>query len=216
MALNTCGIIVKYLLFVVNFVLFAGGLTILTLAIIAITTNMNMKAILGSNLYSSSAYILIAASLLIIIISYLGCFGTYKELRSMLIIYTIILFVLFLVMLIGAIVGYAFNSKFQDATRNKMIDVAQNNYGVNQFWTTVWDSLQQELKCCGIDGKTIPSGYGIWQNSMWYRSKSQAEKINRIPLSCCNANAGIEQKTLCQNLEAIGMDYFYTDVTFTF
>lgn len=43
-----------------------------------------MEQLLGTNLYMSAAYILIATGVVVILISFLGCFGAVKEIKCML------------------------------------------------------------------------------------------------------------------------------------
>lgn len=43
-----------------------------------------MEQLLGTNLYMSAAYILIATGVVVILISFLGCLGAVKEIKCML------------------------------------------------------------------------------------------------------------------------------------
>ena len=43
-----------------------------------------MEQLLGTNLYMSAAYILIATGVVVILVSFLGCLGAVKEIKCML------------------------------------------------------------------------------------------------------------------------------------
>ncbi len=43
-----------------------------------------MEQLIGTNLYISAAYILIATGVVVVLISFLGCYGAIKEIKCML------------------------------------------------------------------------------------------------------------------------------------
>lgn len=70
-----------------------------------------MERLLGSNLYVTSASLLIAAGIIVAFISFLGSLGAYKEIRFMLLIFFVLLFLIFILMLLGGILGYVFRNQ---------------------------------------------------------------------------------------------------------
>lgn len=70
-----------------------------------------MERLLGSNLYVTSAALLIAAGVIVAFISFLGSIGAYKEIRAMLLIFFVLLFLIFILMLLGGILGYVFRNQ---------------------------------------------------------------------------------------------------------
>lgn len=74
-----------------------------------------MERLLGSNLYVTSASLLIAAGIIVAFISFLGSLGAYKEIRFMLLIFFILLFLIFILMLLGGILGYVFRNQVRIA-----------------------------------------------------------------------------------------------------
>lgn len=76
-----------------------------------------MERLLGSNLYVASAAILIATGVVVTIISFMGTLGAYREVRCMLITFFVIMFMIFIVMLVGGILGYIFRSEVSDSRR---------------------------------------------------------------------------------------------------
>lgn len=43
-----------------------------------------MEQLIGTNLYISAAYILIATGVVVVLVSFLGCYGAIKEIKCML------------------------------------------------------------------------------------------------------------------------------------
>ncbi|CAH1100962.1 unnamed protein product [Psylliodes chrysocephalus] len=176
--MDSCGSCMKYSLFIVNLVIFVGGLIVVALGIWTIVDKSFANHLLGTNLYAGAAYILLATGILVTFISCLGCMGSVKEVRCMLVIYFIILFLIFLTMLIGGILAYVFREKIDNTIRIGM-ESSLRDYGNYQPVTNAWDETQTRLRCCGI------YSYRDWQN--------------RIPLSCCKMTAsGV--RLPCQNV----------------
>ena len=69
----------------------------------------------------ASAALLIAAGVVVAIISFLGSLGAYKEIRCMLLTFFVILFFIFVLMLIGGILGYVFRNQVFVVTFDKSI-----------------------------------------------------------------------------------------------
>lgn len=88
-----------------------GGLVVFSIGVWTLSDKSFMERLLGSNLYVASAAILIATGVVVTIISFLGTLGAYREIRCMLITFFVILFLIFIVMLVGGILGYIFRSE---------------------------------------------------------------------------------------------------------
>lgn len=177
--MDECGNFMKYSLFIVNLIIFFGGVVASSLGIWILVDRLFASELLGTNLYSGSAYVLVITGILVIIISGLGWVGSVKEVRCLLVIYFIALFLIFVTMLIGGILGYVFRGKVERTIRLGM-DRSLNDYGSYRPITDAWDETQTKLKCCGI------YEYRDWKD--------------RIPDSCCKTTAaGIPIK--CQEIE---------------
>ena len=61
---------------------------------------------LDISLYTSAAYIIIVIAVLVAIVSFFGCFGALKESKCMLGTYFVLILALFIVMIVGAVLGY--------------------------------------------------------------------------------------------------------------
>ena len=132
--------------------------------------------------YSSATYIMIVIAALVILIAFFGCCGAMKESKCLLGTYFTIILALFIVMLIGAILGYSGNfedtikTPFEKALKKYNDQPAEGDQSAENY-KSVWNEVQAEvrrnrdceiysyncvnlqLKCCGIDS------FKDWQNT---------------------------------------------------
>lgn len=89
--------------------------------------------------------------------------------------YFIIIFLIFVTMLIGGILGYVFREKVALTMRQEMHS-SLKLYGNRRAITQAWDQTQTRLKCCGVES---------WRDWQLY---------GRIPESCCQETYGGQRK----------------------
>jgi len=166
--------LVKYTLFTTNLLIFILGIVVLGLGIWVVVDTPSFFDILkhateacggdstcedgvknSIDLYASASYILIVISALIVIISFFGCCGAYKENKCMLGTYFTIILALFIAMVVGAVLGYSGNL---ESTIKSPLKNALNSYDdkpgdnvAKGALKTAWNEVQKELKCCGVD-----------------------------------------------------------------
>lgn len=87
--------------------------------------------------------------------------------------YFVFVFLIFVVMLVGSILGYVFREKVVQTIRQEMYS-SLPYYGNRRAITLAWDETQTRLKCCGIES------YRDWYGS--------------IPESCCQETYGGQRK----------------------
>lgn len=186
----------KYFLFATNFLIFVLGLVVLGCGIWVLVDKPSFLNIIDQaieacdegcdgfdaadiSLYTSAGYIMVVISALVVLISFFGCCGAWKESKCMLGTYFTIILALFIVMLVGAILGYS--GDFEKIIKKPLKD-ALNEYddqpGDNPAKTSlksIWNEVQTELKCCGVDG------VGDWNNS-----KFDWESGYNKPEGCCH------------------------------
>jgi len=141
-----------------------GGVTVVALGVWTLVDKSFSNELLGTNMYIGAVYVLIATGILVSVISCFGCFGSAKEVRCMLVTYFIFVFLIFVTMLVGGILGYVFRAKVETTLRNEMIGSIRF-YGNNRRVSEAWDETQSRLHCCGV------TDYRDWHD--------------KIPDSCC-------------------------------
>ncbi|XP_037086800.1 CD151 antigen-like [Pollicipes pollicipes] len=144
-----------------------GGITVLVVGVWTVVDKSEFEKLLGTDLYVSSAYILIATGAIVSLVAFLGCLGAVKEIRCMLLTYFIILLVLFVVLLVGGILGYVFNERVEDTITTKMT-AELDEYSTKQGIKDAWDAAQSQMKCCGVD-----------------RPEDWKGRVTPLPASCC-------------------------------
>lgn len=159
-----CGQCIKYSMFLANFVIFLGGAVVLGIGVWTLLDKAFITELTGTNMFLGAVYILIATGGLVTLIAFLGCVGAVKEVKCMLLAYFLIVFIVFVTMLVGGVLGYVFRENVRKHTDYKMRSTLAD-YRTNKSIQRAWDETQESFHCCGVDGPTD-----------W---KSQ------IPSSCC-------------------------------
>ncbi|ETN66467.1 tetraspanin-18 [Anopheles darlingi] len=162
--MDCCGQCVKYSMFVANFIIFIGGAIVFGLGVFTLVDKNFVNELLGTNLFSGAVYVLIATSALVCLLSFFGCMGAAKEYKCMLLTYFILVFLIFVTMLIGGILGYVFREKVSQTMGDEMRS-SMSLYGGRRSITQAWDTTQERLKCCGVES------FNDWRGD--------------IPRSCC-------------------------------
>lgn len=75
-----------------------------------------------------------------------------------------LVFLIFVTMLVGGILGYVFRAKVSETLKNEMFG-SMRFYGNYHPITQAWDETQQRLECCGV------VSYRDWRD--------------KLPDSCC-------------------------------
>merc|ERR1719449_74309 len=93
-----------------------------------------------------------------LIIAFFGCCGAYMENKCMLGTYFTIILVLFIAMVVGAVLGYSGNLEKNIKSPlltalNKYDDTPGDN-AAKIALKSVWNEVQEELKCCGVNNVT--------------------------------------------------------------
>ncbi|CAH1399637.1 unnamed protein product [Nezara viridula] len=170
--MDGCGQFMKYSMFVSNFIIFLGGLTVFGLGIWTIMDKSFVNELLGTNLFMGAVYIIIATGAMVSLIAFFGCLGAIKEIKCMLLSYSLILFIILVVMLVGGILGYVFREKVRRSMEQEM-NLSIKLYKEKRSIRRAWDDTQENLQCCGVNS------YTDWRGE--------------IPDSCCKEINGQKQ-----------------------
>jgi len=229
--------LVKYTLFATNLLIFILGVAVLGLGIWVVVDKPSFFGILEDatkvcdgnatceegmkssiSLYASASYILIVISALIVIIAFFGCCGAYKENKCMLGTYFTIILALFIAMVVGAVLGYSGN--LEDNIKNPL-ESALNKYddkpGDNTHKAAlkaVWNEVQKELKCCGVNNVTD------WTQNPDKDQFHFTAPVNK-PEGCCQIGRNGEdlsttEKTACRaSVESPPGDKYYFEGCYT-
>ncbi|KAG7206900.1 hypothetical protein KM043_000797 [Ampulex compressa] len=180
--MDGCGRFMKYSLFFTNFIIFIGGIVVAGLAVWALVDKVPwIGELVGNDLLTGAVYVLLVGGIIVVVIAFFGCIGAAREVKCMLLTYFIIVFLLFVTMLIGGVLGYVFREKVLSTVEGKMSS-SMRVYGTSKSIKDAWDTTQSTLHCCGVNSWREWGSHGL-----------------KVPESCCreiqpgqrfNCNAG--------------------------
>merc|ERR1711963_1024197 len=152
-----------------NFIVFIGSVALLALGIIALTSESWLFELVDIakadtlitdpkiNSFVTAAYLFIVIAVFAMILAFFGCCGAWKDSKCMLSTYFAMILVLFVLVIVGAIMGYNVSmsevkrpleqtmKKFKD-TPNEDTDTTEEKT-ITKFWNTI----QKSFRCCGTD-----------------------------------------------------------------
>lgn len=161
--------VVKYALFLTNLLIFLLGVAVLGCGIWVLVdkpTFLNLfeqaesmlpklEGEFDISLYTSAAYIIIVVAAIVSIVAFFGCFGAVKESKCMLGTYFVLILVTFIVMVVGAVLGYtgSIEETLQGPLKEALSEYRDgpNLNDQQEAYKKVWNEVQKELKCCGVE-----------------------------------------------------------------
>ncbi|XP_068117486.1 CD151 antigen [Hyperolius riggenbachi] len=177
---ETCGTIcLKYLLFTFNFFFWLAGLAVMAVGIWTLVQKSDFISLLPSSTYAATAYILVVAGGIVMVTGILGCCATFKERKSLLKVYFILLLCIFILEILAGILAYIYYQQINDELKQSLKDTMTQKYQQpgEEKVTSAVDKLQQEFKCCGSNNSLD------WKDSVWIRSPAADSRL--VPDSCC-------------------------------
>lgn len=112
----------------------------------------------------------------IIVITFFGCWGALKENYCLILSFSVMLFIIFILELAAGISGYVLRNDAYDLIRNSLNNSMKSYSNETQNPTTIlWDDVQRNFDCCGVANSTD------WSLHL---------KDNELPLSCCRIPPG--------------------------
>jgi len=180
----------KFVLVTINALILLMGLVLLGIGIFAYTDGQDFNELVDSAmkamnsdftiaLYGGTALLIIAISCIIVIVSFFGCCGAWKENRCLLFFNYVAILLLFVGVVAGATIAF---TQSIDIIHNPMMESLES-YDDNQEVKESWDSIQEQLKCCGVDN------YTDWSNV-------KLPEDVKVPESCCMGQQDVKE---CQN-----------------
>ncbi|TKS90854.1 Tetraspanin-33 [Collichthys lucidus] len=170
--------VVKYLLFIFNFLFWIISLVMVSIGMYA-RMMKHAEAALAC-LSVDPAVMLMVVGVLMFIITFCGCVGSLRENICLLQIFCISLTVIFLLQLVAGILGFV----FADKARSKVTEVINNaivHYREDLDLQNLIDFGQKEFGCCG------GVAYVDWSQNMYFNCSKDNPSRERcsVPFSCC-------------------------------
>jgi CD63 antigen len=161
---------IKYLLFLFNLAFFIAGLLLIVAGVLVQTKfNADFAFFEGQNI-NHIAILLIGVGVIIFTIGFFGCCGAYKESHCMVLTFSILLGIVFVVEIGAAITAHMMRTKIDKLIRDTMMNSIQL-YPKGKAVKEAWDGCQQNLQCCG---------------AMNFTDWADSNNLNKsVPDSCC-------------------------------
>ncbi|KAL1122699.1 hypothetical protein AAG570_003026, partial [Ranatra chinensis] len=120
-------------------------------------------------------YLLISVGVLVFVVAFFGCCGSWFQSRCMLITYFSLVIIMFLLEFIVASLAFVYREDLSETIKAELTDGIKEHYknptdnGIEE----IWDHVHTRFSCCGVNN---------YQD--WYDIKAWPEK-KIVPASCC-------------------------------
>uniref|UniRef100_UPI00398F5585 tetraspanin-18B-like n=1 Tax=Pristiophorus japonicus TaxID=55135 RepID=UPI00398F5585 len=177
---RTC---IKYLMFVSNSLIFAGGLCLLAVGI-WVTTNPNgFKNIVTANpLIYTGAYIILTVGVILFFLGFLGCWGAIRESKQLLMTFLLLILIIFILELVAAVLALVFRKQIRKDYFLKELQMKYKGDNSTDAFSKTWTTIMTDFSCCGVNG---PRDFG--QNSTFHALFPNM----LLPETCCKRNSTI-------------------------
>jgi len=174
----------RLMVYITNIIIAVCGLVLLILGIWTMNDKSFLDELLRNSLYMNTAYIIIISSCFIIFLSIFGCFSAFKEVKCLLLTYSVFMFLLFIILFISGILAYIFREQVANTIQAEMIaDIRNYNPAApDNKVTKAWDETQEQLSCCGLMTEQVSLSWEMWRYNKVLNPSSEFEVV---PASCC-------------------------------
>lgn len=167
----------KCLLHVFNFIFLLSGCAVLGVGVWTLVAKRHHLSLLATATYASTAYMLVLAGVLVILVTVLGCVAVCRLHRCFLLMYTFLLLFIFLMEAVAGIIAYVYEEQVWHELADSLNTTFIESYGVDASRTEAINDMQRSFKCCGANG------FEDWKHSVWLHKNSRTR--NKVPDSCC-------------------------------
>ncbi|XP_015247097.1 PREDICTED: tetraspanin-33 isoform X1 [Cyprinodon variegatus] len=170
--------VVKYLLFLFNFIFWVVSLVMVAIGVYARVIKHAETTLASLSL--DPAVMLIVVGILMFIITFCGCVGSLRENICLLQTFCISLIVIFIIQLAAGILAFIFSDK----ARHKVTEIINNaivHYRDDVDLQNLIDYGQKEFRCCGGTTNTD------WSKNVYFNCSPSNPSKERcsVPYSCC-------------------------------
>jgi len=180
---------IKYLLFIFNLVFVVTGIVLLIVGGVIQGLYEKYSTLLDDRFFSAPA-LLIAVGAIVFVVSFFGCCGAVKENHCMILTFSILLLLVFILELSGGIAGYVLRDRARDFLSHKLNE-SMHNYINNTETQNLWYEMQTNLECCGNNNYT--DWKDVFQN-------------DSLPLSCCSRSHVMVGVDFCMTTSKVYLD----------
>ncbi|XP_043859757.1 leukocyte surface antigen CD53 [Dromiciops gliroides] len=149
--------VLKYVVFFFNLLFWVCGCTILGFGIYFLIKN-SFGALFYSLPSLTVGNVLIIVGSIIMVVAFLGCMGSIKENKCLLMSFFILLLIILLTEVIMAILLFVYEHKIDDYVADDLSHSIQR-YNSDNSTKMAWDAIQEYLDCCGVNNTNDWNGH---------------------------------------------------------
>ncbi|XP_004620145.2 leukocyte surface antigen CD53 [Sorex araneus] len=142
--------LLKYVLFFFNLLFWFCGCCILSFGIYFLVHN-SFGVLFHKLPFLTLGNVLIIVGSIIMVVAFLGCMGSIKENKCLLMSFFVLLLIILLAEVTLAILLFLYEQKLNRYVAEGLAD-SMNRYQSDNSTRAAWDSIQSYLQCCGING----------------------------------------------------------------
>nr|BAL70289.1 tetraspanin [Meteorus pulchricornis] len=172
---------IKYLMFIFNLLFVITGIILISIGVTIRAAYDDYQHLLDEKFFSVPT-LLVTVGSIIFFIAFFGCCGAVRENYCMIITFTTLLVLIFILELSAGIAGYVLRNDAYAVIESKMKSTMAG-YNDTKTYAKTWDELQTKLECCGIRN-----------GSDW----ATLSDIHQVPTSCCKREFGDYNSSSCQ------------------
>ena len=161
-----------------------------------------LSGLLVDRLFLSCAYLQVGAGLLCLVNCLFGCYSAYKEVKSLLVVYTAISVLLLTVLVMGGVMAYIFRHQVQENMKSQLVlDLRNYDPKTRNIVTWSWDKTQTELQCCGMMTVQVEQSWEIWRYNTAI-NPGPGLQHTKVPSSCCKEGVAcvVSNQTVVENI----------------
>ncbi|KAG8177740.1 hypothetical protein JTE90_023630 [Oedothorax gibbosus] len=144
---------IKYTLFLFNLIFVVGGVAVIVTGVI-FHTNGTSKLV-ATNVSLSYSAIMIVTGAIVFILAFFGCCGAMKDISWKLTLYAVLVILILLIEVAVIAIAFGFHKKSETFMKNNLKNSLNERQKAD---AVVWDKIQSELSCCGVEGPKDYSG----------------------------------------------------------
>lgn len=167
--MDSYGRFMKYFLFAVNLIIFIIATAII---IISVWGLIKMPEWVKQKFPDSKLNVfvinLLIVGMILLSIAIFGIIAALQKVKCMLLTYAIIVFLLFVITIIGTVLHCIHYNENNKSLEKTMTNLLKRYYNDRESTRTFWDKWQPELQCCGVNSWKDWETHGL-----------------KVPASCC-------------------------------
>jgi len=194
--------VVRWALIAANVLSMICCVLVVSIGIWTLVSKSFLSGLLTDRLFLSCAYLQVIAGLLCLLNCIFGCYSAYKEVKSLLVVYTAVSVLLLTVLIIGGVLAYIFRHQVQENLKAQLVlDLRKYDPEEKSMVTWSWDRTQTELQCCGMMTVQVTQSWQMWKYNTAVNPGPGLENI-QVPHSCCKEGLACmaRNQTLVENI----------------